>query len=91
MNLTGLFRCVALVSAILLGSQARGQSSYTMYYQSGPPPTTQASSSSMGFEVPIERTGHSFSFCWRIVASGSASNSSTYPARFVTSSDPLTP
>ena len=74
-----------LLFSLLFGDKARAQSSYTMYYQSGPETTMQADSSSTGFEVPLERTGHNFTFYWRTTAGGTVNSGSAYPKGFVTS------
>ena len=81
-----------LLTAVLLASHAHGQytngqySSYTMYYQSGPPWVMRAPSGGVGFEVPIERAGHYFRFNYRTVAGGAISSTSASSPGFVTSS-----
>ena len=58
----------------------------SMYYTNGPALTMHASSGSTGFEVPIERTGHSFTFNWKATPGGTVNSTSAYPMGFVTSS-----
>ena len=87
MKLPFFLRSLALLAVALLASEAQGQyGNYTMYYQSGPPATMHASSGSTGFEVPLERTGHYFTFKWRAQSGGTESSASLYPMGFVTAS-----
>ena len=74
---------LSLLFSVLLGGKMHAQSTYPMYYQSGPIATMQADSSSTGFEIPLERTGHSFSFNFR-TANGNVSTSNPYPKGFIT-------
>ena len=80
---------LALLAAALLASQAQGQYSsysYPMYYPSGPLGTVQVSGGSVGIEVPIERTGHYFSFNWRTTAGSPVNTYYTSSMGFVTAS-----
>jgi hypothetical protein len=84
MKLPRVWLCLSLIFSVLLGGRTYAQSSYSQYYPSGPVATMQADSYSTGFEIPLERTGHSFSFCFRKTASDPVSSSSAYPKGFIT-------
>ena len=96
MKLSFLLRSLVLLSATLAASPAHGQSSssgsyyssysYPMYYPSGPLGTVQVPGGSVGIEVPIERTGHYFSFNWRTTAGSPVNTYYTSSMGFVTAS-----
>lgn len=91
MKLPLLLRALALLFLLPLASPAHGQysgsgSTMTMYYANGPATTMHASSGSTGFEVPVERTGHSFTFNWKTTSNGAVNSTTAYPMGFVTSS-----
>lgn len=79
-----------LLLAALFPLRVHGQYSsysYPMYYPSGPPATMRGPSGSAGFEVPLERAGHYFSFKWRVRAADPISTGSAQTMGFVTASN----
>ncbi len=93
---TSLHRCffpllaAGLFLAALFPLRMHGQYSsysYPVYYPSGPPATMRAPAGLAGFEVPLERAGHNFSFKWRVRAADPITAGSAQTMGFVTASN----
>lgn len=85
-----LLLATGLLLAALFPPRVQGQYpsySYPVYYPSGPSATMRAPAGSAGFEVPLERAGHYFSFQWRVTAAGARYTQSANSMGFVTASN----
>ena len=82
-----LTRCAAFLAASLLARPAFGQSGgyngNNITYPSGPL-TSLFTSGYIRVQVPLQRTGHSFTLKWQTTQGGSVTSGSTYYSAFVT-------